>query len=94
MAGALASDLVERQVDGFHLVCIDPRPDHMGMAATFLLVEYDRARLIFQSELLFYLLNSRFKHLYRHTLIGWRAETEGEKKAAPHEYPCLLHGFH
>ncbi len=71
---------VEWQVDSLHLVCVDPRPNDVGMTATFFLVKYDGAGLIFQTELLLYLLDSRFKDLNRHTLGRRWAETQGEKR--------------
>ncbi len=39
--------LVEVELDRLHLVAVDPAPDRMAVAATFLLMEDNGARLAF-----------------------------------------------
>lgn len=62
----LAGDVLQlalevRQVDYFHALGIDPRPDDMRMAAAFFLMKDDGTRLALQAQFLFCRLDGRFK---------------------------------
>ena len=67
-----------RQIDGLHLLGIDPRPDDMRMPPAIFFVKNDGAGLIFKAKLPFYLCNGGFEGIGWNVLVARRIQAERE----------------
>ena len=71
-----------RQVDRLHVLRVDARPHDVGVPATVLFVNDDRAGLLLEADRFFGAVGGIHQHLDGREAVRWRVQAEGEQKLA------------